>query len=200
MSTQLHCIGPRRARIPRIPRPSVPPVKRRWKVLLLALAALVLALGLASTSAGSKECEANSVAEVPRCWVQSVNNADLGLVNGMLAPDFTAKEILGPEQSKDQSRDVFVKAIGALIDPKLNVRFEVGFSDSMVVIERSLTKWRVDSIYLLSYVQRAADGKEGATIKLRTPVSLFVQRASEPTPHYEIYRWESYAKGSRPAL
>lgn len=199
MSTRLHCVGPR-THLPRAHRLEAHHLSIHWKQVLLALAAIALALGLASTSAGSKECEASSVGEVPKCWTNAVNNADLNLVSTLLSPDFIAKEVLGPDQSKDQTRAAFLQSISAMIDPKQTVRFEVGFSDSIVVVERSLTKWRVDSIYLLSYVPRAADGKEGAPVKTKLPVSLFVQRAIEPTPHYEIYRWESYAKGSRPTL
>ncbi|MFN8548790.1 MAG: hypothetical protein U0527_12695 [Candidatus Eisenbacteria bacterium] len=193
----------------RAPRPLLHPaagashqnlIERHLTLILLLLAAILLALGLAATPAGAKGCEANAPSEILRCWTSSVNGADLPAIREMLASDFEARRVSSAGSAESRDRAGYLEELGRLFDPKQTVRYEVAFGDSTVVTERSLTRWKIDTIYLLAYTPRGEDGRGAAETRIRHRVSLYVQRAIEPSPHYEIYRWEEFGPTPMPTL
>lgn len=176
------------------------PIERHLTLILLLLAAILLALGLAATPAGAKGCEANAPSEILRCWTNSVNNADLPAIREALASDFEARRVSSAGSAEARDRAAFLQELERLFDPKQTVRYEVAFGDSTVVTERSLTRWKIDTIYLLTFAPRGEDGRGAAEVRVRHKVSLYVQRAIEPAPHYEIYRWEEFGPTPLPTL
>lgn len=186
--------------VPRSLHPRLQADRHLITLLLVALLATLLALLLTATPAASKGCDPSAPVEVPRCWASALSNADWKLLDEMLSTDFQ-QQVTGPSGAVAvRDKDEFERSLAALLDPRQVVKFEASFSDSIVVTERSITRWRVDSVLLLSYVPRLSDGSEGSMIKTRAPVSLFVQRAIEPVPHYELYRWETVTKTTSPIL
>jgi hypothetical protein len=162
--------------------------------LVLDLLLALFALGLLSEAASPKGCEDESPARVPDCWADALNNSDLAAIDEMLTADFVA--VLHRDGAVDQtrSRADFLASLGPLFDPKQTAKLEARFSDSLVVTERSLTKWKLDGLLLLAVTPRSSDGGTGKTSRRRIPVTLFLQRTIEPFPHYELSRWEEFGK------
>ncbi|MCC7144538.1 MAG: nuclear transport factor 2 family protein [Candidatus Eisenbacteria bacterium] len=186
--------------VPRSPHPRLHADRHQLILLLVALLATALALLLTASPAASKGCDPSTPAEVPRCWASALNNADWKLLDEMLSADFQ-QQVTGPSGAVAlRDKDEFERSLAALLDPRQVVKFEATFSDSLVVTERSITRWRIDTVLSLTYLPRLADGSEGKAVKTSAPVSLFVQRAIEPAPHYELHRWETVSKAASPIL